>query len=133
MSADTRYSGPVTGRVTKIYRIRDFIVGFCGDLAAAMQAISWLRDPTVNPEPTSEQMEGVELVVLKSDGIWFYEGCLRPYLVDDDVAAIGSGAQGALVALNLGCTTREAVKAAMDVDAYTGGDVDTLELEGTQG
>lgn len=41
-------------------------------------------------------------------------------------AAIGSGAQGALVAMKLGCTAEQAVAAVAGVDHCTGGEIEVL-------
>ena len=70
----------------------------------------------------------ISVLVLAPTGVWVYEGSGHPYQVEDDFAAIGSGAQAALAAMQLGKAPRKAVEVASLVDPATGGPVRSISL-----
>ena len=115
---------------TKIYKYEPhpltynkcrYMVGFAG----SVDDIITMADFFYNPEAYEGQQiklgTGIQGLVLTEKGDMFYMTSPEKWmLLKDDVFAIGTGANVALGALNVGATPREAVKAAMKVDPYTG-------------
>jgi hypothetical protein len=126
MAADTWATDDCTAtNVRKLVRLANGdAAGGAGDLAPVGRALAWLMgeqngDP---PDITGAQVlftvKGVPYI---ADGGWPGVEVIGP-------AAIGSGAQGALVAMKLGTNAEKAVEAVIGVDPSTGGSVQTLEI-----
>ena len=126
MAADSQATDAVsTSSVPKVYvlgRPARALVGVAGLYTAAVAFVRWLRGQGEPPNP--EAMAEVSAIVARDDGsLWYYEGSLEPFRVHDAMGAIGSGAQGALVAMRLGLGPADAVRAVRRVDPHTGGRV----------
>lgn len=74
----------------------------------------------------------IEVLELRHDGLWVYEGTLIPARLKNRFYAIGTGAGYALAAMHLGKSPREAVQIAALFDPGTGGPIDVLKLEGSR-
>jgi ATP-dependent protease HslVU (ClpYQ) peptidase subunit len=80
--------------------------------------INWWKGGAKDATP---KMEEVEALVLTNDGrILCFDGHTKFFALDDDFAAIGSGAQAALGAMHAGADVKSAVKIAGKVDPDTG-------------
>ncbi len=125
MASDSRLTGGyMSDKGTKVVEGRDAIVGFSGDAIPGYAIAEHFSDKSNTPPETSGD-DDVHLLILKADGsISLADARLREMpLAKKCHWAIGSGAQAAMVAMNLGCTAAEAVKEAMKVDEYSGGRV----------
>ncbi|RAS14836.1 ATP-dependent protease HslVU (ClpYQ) peptidase subunit [Microvirgula sp. AG722] len=111
----------------KVFRLGDRLVGFAGDTRYLPGVKRFLLDEEKSlPTPAGES----EFDVLVWDG-----HVLRAYTdgVDepDDFEwpwAIGSGAMPAIAAMRAGADAEHAVRIAMTMDVFTGGQVTTLTL-----
>lgn len=130
MVSDSQTSGEgVKVNCRKTYRIKGWLVGAAGrvdDIEAIVEHVK--GSDTIKGGFSSVKSsklkleEEVEFLVLSPGGkIYVSENGAPLYEVTDSFCAIGSGAQGALVAMNLGCSPSEAVKQVMKVDPMTGG------------
>lgn len=128
MAADSCLSGDDTlSRVRKIKRIGDKIVGVAGDFGECAIFMKWIEEGCKGKKP---KMKNVQAVVLNESGIWFYEYTLKPYLIDADYFAIGTGSQAALAVLSpvIDGQASEAVLAAAAVDPFTDDNVVVIRL-----
>jgi hypothetical protein len=128
LAADTQCTGDITLRVQKVFRLPDGgVVGLAGDLTHAYLAAKWLADGEQGEPP---KFKGGSLLVLRPDGtIHIADDEFPAVPLLDRMAAIGSGAQAAMVALHGGATAVAAVRAAAKVDPYTSEPVQMLAIE----
>lgn len=101
------------------------VAGGAGDLGEIGQALAWLVSGCQGDPP--DIPGSVVLYTIK--GVPHLASTKWPALQVRGDAAIGSGAQGALVAMRLGCSAAEAVAAVAGVDPATGGQIDVLPVE----
>ena len=71
----------------------------------------------------------IEVLELRHDGLWVYEGTIIPARIKNRFYSIGSGAGYAIAAMHLGKSPKEAVAIAALFDPGTGGPIDILTLE----
>lgn len=71
----------------------------------------------------------IEVLELRNDGLWVYEGTIIPARIKNRFYAIGSGAGYAIAAMHLGKSPSEAVAIASLFDPGTGGPIDVIKLE----
>jgi len=129
MAADQQLTADgLTYRVQKIHRLPDGgIVGACGDWPEAYPAIQWLLGGEAGEPPL---FKDASLLVLRPDGtLWMADGHFPLYPLLNTYAAMGNGAQAAMVVMSCGLSAGEAVKAVSRLDAYTGEAVQLLKLE----
>jgi ATP-dependent protease HslVU (ClpYQ) peptidase subunit len=140
MAADSQMTdekAAVKSSVPKFWRIKGWLIGGAGDYSGIIRMIAELKahkdlspfqvltDVDIKMQKDSE----VELLMLSPSGkLYHSENGGHPLPSSDKFAAVGSGAQGALVAMNLGCTPKEAVAAVKKVDPSTGGRIITRKL-----
>ena len=131
IAADTLISqdGYVRGFTQKIIERDGIVFGFAGGLSFMEGWIEWWlngHDPKEKPT-TPDRYEGV-LLVFSSEGSWAVETHAGdPTPLENEVCAEGSGAVAALGALKMGATPEQAVKVAIEVDLYSGGEITVLE------
>lgn len=75
----------------------------------------------------------VEVLELRNDGLWVYQGTIIPAKLKNSFYAIGSGSGYAMAAMHLGKSPREAVEIAALYDPGTRGPIDVLKLGGIRG
>lgn len=110
-------------QVRKIARLpKGDVAGGAGSLPEVTQALQWLAKGGKGAAPS---IEGSTLL-FTVDGALHLAGGGWPGVPVKGFAAIGSGAQGALVAMKLGCTAEQAVSAVAGIDPATGGEIDVL-------
>jgi ATP-dependent protease HslVU (ClpYQ) peptidase subunit len=112
---------------TKVYRFKanaltyphcDFIMGFAGTASDIIAVAEFFSMPETTKPPKTKGLKG--LVLTEQGDIFAWDDWDRWIAVDQPYAAIGSGQPVALGAMAAGLTPKEAVKAAMKHDAYTG-------------
>lgn len=104
-------------RTKKLHKLTDgSIIGAAGGVTHIYRALDAIGNGTA-------YKGNYTLLRLFPDGTLLkYEGCTHP-IPEEAPAAIGSGWVAALTAMDCGATPKEAVKAAMKRDVYTGGRV----------
>jgi hypothetical protein len=124
MAADSLATDDACGLyVSKLRRLpRGDIAGGCGDLNEIVLALSWLAAGGKGESPAIPTAS----ILYTKDGIPHLACTGWPGIALKGHAAIGSGAQGALVAMRLGKSAEDAVKAVSDIDRATGGEVDVM-------
>lgn len=125
MAADTQVDeGGVITHSRKIFEVNGDLIGFAGLLSEGLRFVEWYQsqDDDLSLDDTSA------IVLTKEGKIFSYETHL-PMEVLEEYSAIGSGSQGALVAMDQGHNPKEAIKIVSRRDAYTGSDVYHKELE----
>lgn len=128
MAADKRVTGGPMFKTTKIFRINGSLIGFCGNLEAALQFVEWRRVPDAKPEFAENSFEALEL---SADGrLTYWATQLTAIDIEDEFYAIGSGASLALGAMAMGASPKRAITVAALYDSGTGSDVQTLTLAG---
>ena len=128
MAADTQCTGDYTLRMQKIMQLADgSIVGMAGSVSEAYAAASWLANGSQGEPP---KFKGASLLILKPDAsLWMADNAFPAFPLLDKMAAIGSGAQAAMVAMQQGATAAAAVKVAAKIDPYTSEPIQLLALE----
>lgn len=133
LAADRRATmGGHTFPITKIFRIRDVLVGFSGAADRIGSFRRWVEfgcdDRSYPPNPENDC---VVMVMLHRDGrIERYEDQPFPIVVEDTVHATGSGRDYARAAMHLGCDAQKAVEVACLFDENCGNGIDVLRFEG---
>lgn len=121
-------------QVQKFWRIRGWLIGGAGTYSNIIEVIAELRKHRkLSPKQVLAEYDldsdEVDLLLLSpTRTLYLSEGATTPYPVTDGFAAIGSGAQGALVAMHMGCAPAAAVKLVKLVDPSTGGRIITRKL-----
>ena len=126
MSADSQAtSGASASSTTKIFKGKDYIVGYAGTESAGRKFVSWLKDR----ETDKPSLSDFEALVLHFDGrMEYWDDNMFPIEIKDPYYAIGSGADFASASMFHGHSTEEALKAARHHDVYTGGKVKTYRI-----
>jgi|SanBayMetagenome_1026888.scaffolds.fasta_scaffold72386_2 20S proteasome alpha/beta subunit len=121
------------GRMTKIFRSRDHLVGFSGESGVAMVLLRWFERGALEeewPDPHGEDgLDANMLVVTPGGRIMAYERFPIPMTLESEFSAIGSGRDFALAVMQLGYDPVKAIEVASELDCFTGGGVDVLHLK----
>jgi 20S proteasome alpha/beta subunit len=123
--------GCLARTVTKIWKVRDMLVGGSGSADVVQSMLWWVRhgcDPDRFPAMQNSE-EFAPFLVIKADGIWLYERTPNPIEFHDPIFAIGSGREYAMAAMHLGRSAREAVELACIYDPNCGRGIDELKLD----
>ena len=131
MSSDSRVSGGVPlCYCDKVFRIRNSLVGVCGDNAFTTKWLEWFRRDMPPVEELMEISEEKDFLAmeLNAEGIWLYTNTCEGDLLHEKFYAIGSGSMAAMGALHCGKTSTEAIRIASLVDEHTGGKIRELTL-----
>lgn len=129
MAADTLIVGATKTAGRKIWKVRGWIIGGGGSYSDVLRVIAEIRSrkdmtPKQILEKVDMRVKDAELLLLSPSGkIYHSEDAADPIEILEPWCAIGTGAQGAIVALMLGKTPRQAVRVMSDVDPSTGGRV----------
>ena len=127
MAADRKViSGDLYFPSTKIFRIGSDLVGACGNPDYCEKFFEWFKKQRGKPPKIDDtEFDGL---VLNKTGIYLYGGLCVPIKVDRDFDAIGSGALGALVAMEDGADPKTAIEKTHKFDNNTSFETDVLEL-----
>lgn len=118
MVADTLCChGNVRSTSHKIHRIsHNEIVGVAGDFSSGLKFVEWYR----TKEPADFSDLSFDALVLNESGLFHYDNNLIPMPIMEPFYAIGSGADFAIAALDLGKSPVDAVKLACKWDISCG-------------
>jgi ATP-dependent protease HslVU (ClpYQ) peptidase subunit len=126
IAADSRVSGnDIQYHVEKLRRGSQSIYGGAGDWDKLLTMFQALEACVTTLDDDCD----VEVLELRLDGIWVYEGTLLPARIKNDFYAIGTGSAYAIAAMHLGKSPKEAVEIASIYDPGTGGPVDCWSLD----
>lgn len=131
MAADSRITGGIPiCYCDKIFRIRDSLVGVCGDNAFTTKWLEWFRREMPPVESLMDIEEEKEFLALElnANGLWLYTNTCEPDGLHDKFYSIGSGAMSAMAAMHLGKSPADAVRVAALYDEGTGGRVKELTV-----
>lgn len=133
LAADKRADmGGHHNTTTKIHRVNDTLVAFCGTAAIGREMVEWVKrgaDPGTFPAAQRDPDKCCGLLVIHADGaLRKYEETPYPILFEQRQFAMGSGRDYARAAMHLGKTAAEAVAVACEFDPGCGNGVDTLDL-----
>ena len=130
MAADRRQVGDVIATVDKILLTpRGTVVGAAGDWDACLAFLDWAGrgfPAQARPTPSDADFDALELA---HDGLWLWtKGLLRYRLGNTQFFAIGSGAQGAMVAMYQSASPDVAVQVVSLFDESCGNGVQAIAL-----
>ena len=131
LAADKRISiGTLIMTTTKIFQVRDCLVGYTGDVDAGEEMLAWFKEgakPTKFPEAQRDRERYAGLLVITQDkSILHYECTPYPTKFLDKKIAFGCGRDFAIAAMYLGKSAHEAVQVACIFDSACGNGVDEL-------
>ncbi len=117
-------------KVTKIFRIRDEIIGVAGDYDAAMKFVKeYKRDENLLEEKDDTKADFEYLKIIKKDKkIYHGNGYGTPWVMEQTFASIGTGRKCAYAAMHCGKSSKEAVKISGVYDNNTGPIVQELKF-----
>lgn len=95
-----------------------------GDLNQVTSALAWLASGGKGDAPNIDS----SCILFTDKGRCFIASTGWPGCPVKGFCAIGSGAQGALVAMKLGMSAHDAIAAVSGVDTATGGEIDVYEI-----
>jgi hypothetical protein len=108
--------------VEKLRKGKTSVYGACGDWDKILKFYQALE---TNGEVDSEC--DIEVLELRNDGLWVYEGTIIPAKLKNTFYAIGTGAGYAMAAMHLGKSPREAIEIAALFDPGTRGPIDVMK------
>ncbi len=118
--------------VTKIFRIKNCIVGIMGNVSHGMQLLNWFQSGMI-PErwPSYTEDKNADALYVRYDGtMWFYTSDCKGYpeQILDSYIALGSGRDYALATMHLGHNAVKAIEVACELDVYCGKGIDAITL-----
>jgi hypothetical protein len=138
MSGDLLYSNNALKfkGAPKVYKMRphelhwphsEFIIGFCGVAEEMIKLIDFYQQPEAYGKlPRTRDTKGV--ILIPDGSIYMFDSPATWMAVKEPHWAVGSGSLTALGAMHAGAGTRDAIKASMKVDPFTGGGVTTVKF-----
>ena len=133
MAADRRLTDGncKLGQTTKIFKIRDHLVGLSGDTDRCCLMRSWFEGGALEDEwPLDPEKSEASMLVATPDGRLFcYDREPVPIRIENEFYAAGSGMEFAMAAMYLGCSAERAVEVACDLDKGSGNGIDVLCLD----
>ncbi len=131
LAADKRLTcGAAILTTTKIFKLRDCLVGYVGTADAGAELLAWYgagADPNTFPDAQRGEDAAAELLVIGPNKcITTYERTPYPIAYEDKQFAMGSGRDYAMAAMHLGKSARQAVALACVFCSDCGNGIDTL-------
>jgi hypothetical protein len=127
MYADKRITSGAIHRTTKLFRIKESIVGVCGEIEQGIRFIEWLKYPSERPIfAEANSFSALELTP-KGKILW-WGTALVPMPVEEEFYGIGSGAAYALGAMCMGASPKKAILIASRWDESTGDEIQAMTL-----
>lgn len=108
----------------KLFEMAGKLIGVAGGEGDAEPFANWITGLSDN-KPELNDKDGFAALVVGNGVCVQYDETLKP-LCSEPYAAIGSGAQYAIAAMDCGKSAHEAVQIAMHRDPYTGGKIETI-------
>ncbi len=131
MAADTQ--GQFEGMIMemhKIFRVRDEIIGICGDYDNAYEYVMLYKKDKklVMPSVDTKDKNGFDYLLLNKVGLFLGTNYSLRTKVHEKFWAIGSGKESAITAMRMGASAKEAVKMASLCDVNTGSKIHVRKL-----
>ena len=130
MAADTqgRFEDIIM-EMHKIFRVRDELIGTCGNYDNAVRFVELYRKGQPMPKENGNDGSDFDYLLLNEKGLYLATGFYGPRTkVHEKFWAIGSGKEAAITAMRMGASAKEAVKMASLCDVYTGSKVQVRKL-----
>jgi len=118
----------------KLIRGPGLIAGAAGDGGDCSRFLKWAAGGFKGAAPkwsdtTSDDQ--ILALVVRDDGIYCWSvGDPEPERIEAEYFAVGSGGKAARIAMKYGADPIQAVKDAIEVDLWSGGEVQTLNFKG---
>lgn len=126
IAADTMVSDDETFYSASKLRIgKQSIYGACGTWKNILTAFNAME--TGGKEWDSDT--DIEVLELRADGIYIYDGISIPTKIMNDFWAVGSGSAWAIAAMELGMSPKDAVKLACKYDVSSNEPIEYYRLE----
>lgn len=127
MAADSLATDDTAIQVRKLIRLpAGQVAGGAGDLGEVASGLVWLQNGCAGDAPAIPNA----IFLYTMEGVCYVASAAWPGLEVKGPAAIGSGAQGAMVAMCRAAMDAEAaVRAVAGIDPATGGEIDVLAVE----
>lgn len=127
VAADTQANNSgLRSRTKKLHRLQDGrIYAFSGEIQDGRAVYEWLNSGERMPKP-SVSSNFVALMICPDGHAYTIEDKLVLLPVMERFRAIGSGRNFAMGAMAVGADAFHAVAAAIQLDVYSGGDIETL-------
>lgn len=130
MAADSMVSGDDSFyMVEKLRRGANSIYGACGNWDACLKFLSAIDEGKGELDSDLD----VQVLELRPDGIWVYEGTIIPARIKNRFWAVGTGANFAIAAMELGLPPARAVEIACKYDSASSPPIDVIKLEAKNG
>jgi len=132
MAADTQgqFEGTIM-EMHKIFKIRDELIGICGNFDRAILFIQAYKQNKIIPKENGNDKDDSDFdyLLLNNKGLYLATGFHGPRVkIHERFWSIGSGKDAAITAMRMGATSKEAVKMASLCDVYTGSKVQVRKL-----
>ena len=131
MAADTQgcFEG-IKMKLIKIFRIRNNLIGICGNYDKAVEFIELYRKGERKElNGNGKDDEDFDYLLLNESGVYLATGFWGPQVfVHEPFFAIGSGKASAITAMRMGASAKEAIKMAHLNDMHTGGPITVRKL-----
>jgi 20S proteasome alpha/beta subunit len=123
-------NGMRDGRKQKICRVGRVLVAGAGSSAMCLRFQEWVRKGMKGSAPTDDNDEANGLIIAPGtpDPLMLVFGTVGCWPVHAPFVALGSGGPFAMGAMQAGASAEEAVRAAIQLDVYSGGDIQRLTL-----
>jgi ATP-dependent protease HslVU (ClpYQ) peptidase subunit len=118
----------VQARTQKIRKVRDALVGACGESPWTEQILRWAGTKRKRPIKYAEGKVSAEGLILTPTEIIHIDECGEPIILDQEFFSIGSGSHAALGAMLAGADAMAAVEIACKVDPHSEGPIQILRL-----
>jgi len=119
IAADSRITGDYIDSHPKLFQIGDSVFGIAGMMTRVLKVIDWLSMGCPESNKPDVNDDGFTLLQVCSEGIFYWDGNLRPVQMRGPYAAIGSGSQYAMGAMHAGKNPRRAVEICCELDEST--------------
>lgn len=119
IAADTKISGGVPMKGSKLFVTPKGVVGFSGTYSSGLRFVDWYRNQR-KKKPEFNDEDFIALVLLPHGEVEMWDDALHPWKVDPAEVelgyAIGSGGEYATGAMRAGLGAVEAVEVACSLD-----------------
>jgi ATP-dependent protease HslVU (ClpYQ) peptidase subunit len=123
IAADSRLSvDGILTRCQKLFVVPDGIIGFAGATGPGQELLHWLQNHSCTEPVKTDEYHRADLgaILLTRKGIYCYDNSLSPDLIEADYFAVGTAAQGAMCAMDMGAGAIQAARIACKHDMNCG-------------
>lgn len=117
MIADSYVTASVAFNTQKIFKIKNSLFGYCGELGECLLMLEWIKDGCHKKH--KPKIDESELIQINGKRIVVWDKHLIPILVSNPIYAIGSGSHYALGAVAAGASLEKAMEIASTLCTYT--------------